>query len=165
MTGSEPRFDALDRAILAELARNARLPNNALAAAVGIAPSTCLARVRALQAAGVITGFRTEVSMREIGRPLQAMISVGLSGDVRADIRDYARRFIRYPQVLDVYYLAGRDDFLVHVAVRDTDALRDFVTDYLSADPGVARTETSIVFEHLRDLQLFPDPEAPPPSF
>lgn len=159
------QFDAVDRAILAKLARNARLPNNALAAAVGIAPSTCLTRVRALQAAGVITGFRTEVSMRAIDRPLQAMISVGLSADVRADIRDYARRFIRYPQVLDVYYLAGRDDFLVNVAVRDTDELRDFVTDYLSADPGVARTETSIVFEHLRDLRLFPDPDAGPPVF
>jgi DNA-binding Lrp family transcriptional regulator len=54
------------------------------------------------------------------------------------------------PEVLDVYFSAGADDYLLHVAMRDTGALRDFVLDHLSARPEVAATETILIFEHIR---------------
>lgn len=71
-------LDAVDRELLRRLALDARAQNSSLAAAVGIAPSTCLMRVRRLQEAGVIVGFRAEVSPAALGRPLQALVSVRL---------------------------------------------------------------------------------------
>lgn len=144
------RIDRIDRAILEQLAHDARMPNNALAAAVGVAPSTCLARVRALREAGVIRGFHADVDPVAIGRPIQAMIAVRLQAHARAQIADFARQIAAASEVLDVFFLAGADDFLVHVAARDTDNLREFVVVNLSGHPDVALTETNLIFQHIR---------------
>lgn len=125
------------------------MPNNALAAAVGVAPSTCLARVRALRERGVIRGFHAEIDPAAVGRGLQAMIAVRMQAGARAQLRDFARRVADRPEVMDLYFVAGADDFLIHVAVKDTATLRAFVVDQLSARPEVAVTQTSLIFEHL----------------
>jgi DNA-binding Lrp family transcriptional regulator len=117
---------------------------------VGIAPSTCHGRLRRLQDIGVIRGFYTDVDPAAIGRPLQAMISVSLQAGARGRIRHFIREIRKLPQVIDVYFLAGADDFILHVAARDTDDLRSFVVENLNADPDVAGTQTSLIFEHLR---------------
>lgn len=140
-------LDDVDRRLLRLLEQDARTPNNALAAAVGIAPSTCLARVRALREAGVIRGFHAEIDPTALGRGLQAMIAVRMHA--RDQLAAFARRLAARPEVLDVYFLAGADDFLVHVAVRDTQTLRAFVVEQLSAQREVAMTQTSLIFEHL----------------
>ena len=145
-----PSPDAVDRAILHELAADARIPNNALAERVGIAPSTCLGRVRALREHGVIRGFHADVEPGALGRDLQAMISVRLAAHARASMGPFAERISRRPEVLDVYFVAGADDYLLHVAVAGTGELRDFVARHLNLDPDVALTETSLIFEHLR---------------
>ena len=145
-----PVLDRVDRAILEQLAHDARIPNNALAAAVGVAPSTCLGRVRALREAGVVRGFHADVDPAAVGRPLQAMISVRVQSHARAQIADFARQIAGAPEVLDVFFLAGADDFLVHVAARDTDNLREFVVVNLSGHPDVALTETNLIFQHIR---------------
>ncbi|MBF6394161.1 winged helix-turn-helix transcriptional regulator, partial [Nocardia farcinica] len=69
-------LDDVDRILLDELARDGRMTNNALAAAAGIAPSTCLGRVRSLVERGVIRGFHADIDPAALGRSLQAMISV-----------------------------------------------------------------------------------------
>lgn len=143
-------LDDVDRRILAALHADARLPNNALAQMVGIAPSTCHARVRRLQDGGVIRGFYADIDPSAIGLTLEAMISVSLQSNARGRIRDFIQQIRRKPQVMDVYFLAGADDFLLHVAARDTEDLRRFVVDNLNADADVAGTQTSLIFEHLR---------------
>ncbi|HWS58307.1 MAG TPA: Lrp/AsnC family transcriptional regulator [Actinotalea sp.] len=143
------RLDATDRAILRLLREDARMPNNALAEAVGVAPSTCLGRVRALREAGVIRGFHADVDPAALGLHLQAMIAVRVQGTARGEMVAFARRIARRPEVMDVYFVAGADDFLIHVAAKDTETLRTFVVDQLSARPEVAYTETSLIFEHL----------------
>jgi len=142
-------LDETDRRILRLLEQDARVPNNALAAAVGIAPSTCLGRVRALREAGVIRGFHAEIDPAALGRGLQAMIAVRMQAGARSQLTAFAQRIAGRPEVMDVYFVAGADDFLLHVAVRDTDTLRAFVVDQLSAHPEVALTETSLIFEHI----------------
>src|SRR6185436_5169606 len=116
-------IDGVDRRILTALHADARMPNSALAELVGIAPSTCHGRLRRLQELGVIRGFYTDIDPTAIGLT---------------------------PQVMDVYFLAGADDFILHVAARDTDDLRAFVVENLNADADVAGTQTSLIFEHLR---------------
>jgi DNA-binding Lrp family transcriptional regulator len=142
-------LDEIDRRIVLELARDARLPNNTLAARAGIAPSTCLARVRALRERGVIRGYHADVDPAALGMPLQAMIAVRLQSDSRGHLRRFVADVARRGEVLNVYFLAGKDDFLLHVAAASTEDLRDFVED-LSSNADVAYTETSLIFEHVR---------------
>lgn len=143
-------LDDIDRRILTALHADARMSNSALAELVGIAASTCHGRVRRLQEAGVIRGFYADIAPAAIGLTLQAMISVSLQFNARGKIRDFIAQIRAKPQVMDVYFLAGADDFILHVAARDTDDLRAFVVENLNADADVAGTQTSLIFEHLR---------------
>ncbi len=142
-------LDVVDRALLRLLEQDARTPNNALAEQVGIAPSTCLARVRALRERGVIRGYHADVDPAATGHPLQAMISVRLQSDSRSRLAAFVERVGRLPEVRDVYFLAGADDYLLHVATADSGTLRDLVTS-LNEDTDVAGTRTSLIFEHHR---------------
>jgi DNA-binding Lrp family transcriptional regulator len=142
--------DDVDRRILTALHADARISNSALAEAIGIAPSTCHGRVRRLQELGVIRGFYTDINPAAIGLALQAMISVTLQSNARGKIRNFIQHIRNKPQVMDVYFLAGADDFILHVAARDTEDLRAFVVENLNADADVAGTQTSLIFEHLR---------------
>jgi DNA-binding Lrp family transcriptional regulator len=143
-------LDDVDRRILTALHADARMSNSALAELVGIAASTCHGRVRRLVDLGVIRGFYADIDPAAIGLTLQAMISVSLQSNARGKIRNFIGQIRRKPQVMDVYFLAGADDFLLHVAARDTDDLRSFVVENLNADADVAGTQTSLIFEHLR---------------
>ena len=144
-----PDLDETDLTIVRELARDARVPNNTLAARAGIAPSTCLGRVRALRERGIIRGYHADVDPAALGRPMQAMIAVRLQSDARGHLRTFVRGVARLPEVLNVFFLAGKDDFLLHVAAGSTDDLRVFV-ETLSSNTDVAYTETSLIFEHVR---------------
>ena len=117
-------LDDVDRRILLTLHADARISNSALADVVGIAPSTCHARLRRLQDLGVIRGFYTDIDPAAIGLTLQAMISVSLQSNARGKIRSFIQQIRRKPQVMDVYFLAGAEDFILHVAARDTDDLQ-----------------------------------------
>jgi DNA-binding Lrp family transcriptional regulator len=143
-------LDDVDRRILSLLHGDARITNTALAERIGVAPSTCHGRVRRLLDVGVIRGFYTDIDPAAIGLPLQAMISVTLQSNARGKIRSFIQQIRRRRQVMDVYFLAGADDFILHVAARDTDDLRSFVIENLNADADVAGTQTSLIFEHLR---------------
>jgi DNA-binding Lrp family transcriptional regulator len=145
-----PPLDDIDRRLLRELAADARIPNNALAARAGIAPSTCLGRVRALRESGVIRGYHADVDPTALGRPIQAMISVRLQSHARGHIPAFMAKIAALPEVLNVFFLGGADDFHVHIAASGTDNLRDFVVVNLSGDPDVALTETNLIFDHIR---------------
>jgi DNA-binding Lrp family transcriptional regulator len=143
-------IDDVDRRILTALHADARMSNSALADLVGIAASTCHGRVRRLQELGVIRGFYADIDPTALGLTLQAMISVSLQSNARGKIRNFIAHIRSRPQVMGVYFLAGADDFILHVAARDTDDLRAFVVENLNADADVAGTQTSLIFEHLR---------------
>ena len=142
-------LDDTDRAILRLLALDARMPNNAVAEAVGVAPSTCHGRIRALRERGVIRGFHADIDPAALGLGLQAMIAVRLGAHNRDQIDTFVRDVPRLPGVVGVFHVAGADDYLLHIAVRDSDALRDFVLDHLTGHPAVRHTETSLIFAHL----------------
>jgi DNA-binding Lrp family transcriptional regulator len=144
-----PALDAVDEAILRVLSTDARTPNNTLAAQVGVAPSTCLMRVRRLQDVGVIRGFHADLAPEALGKPLQAIVSVRLQAHARARIGSFAQEFARLPGVLNVFFLAGVNDFQIHVAAGSPDDLRDFVVKNLSASRDIAGTETNLIFEHI----------------
>lgn len=145
---AEPVLDEVDRLIVTELQLNGRITNAELAERVGIAASTCVARVRSLVSRKIITGFSAQVDPGVIGMGLQVLISVSIRSGARQRITEFSEELRSLPEVLQVFFLGGVEDFIVHLAVRDSDHVRDFVTDHLSAHPAVSSTRTSIVFSH-----------------
>jgi DNA-binding Lrp family transcriptional regulator len=149
-------LDRIDRAIVAALQNDARLPNNALAALVGVAPSTCLERVRSLRARGVVRGFHADIALEALSRRLEAIVAVRVRAHARTLVEQFREHALTLPEVVQVFHVTGADDFLLHVAVPDTDALRDFVLDRLAGRPEVGHVETRVVYEHTHRPVLEP---------
>jgi len=143
-------LDAVDVAILEGLSEDARMPNSRLAERVGIAPSTCLERVRALRRDGVLQGFHAEIDLAALGRPLQAMIAVRLTVHAREQIDAFTAAVRALPGVLSIFHMTGVNDYLLWVAAADAQDLREFVVDHLATHPAVAHAETSLIYEHKR---------------
>lgn len=145
-----PRLDRTDAAILTLLQNRARLSNKELAAAVGVAPSTCLERVRRLEAAGVLRAYRAEVDPPAVGVGLEALVAVRLRQHARPLVEAFEAHALALPEVVQLFHTAGANDFLVHVAVRDAEHLRDLALSAFTERPEVARIETALLFAHRR---------------
>ncbi|MFH8219637.1 Lrp/AsnC family transcriptional regulator [Streptomyces sp. NPDC018057] len=149
-------MDELNSALLRLLQQDGRRTNRELAEELGIAPSTCLERVRSLRERGVLLGFHAEVDLTALGRGLQAMIAVRVRPPTRAIIEQFQTFVARMPEVISVFVLTGTDDFLLHVAVRDADHLHSVVLDKLTERPELADVRTSMVYGHLRKTVIDP---------
>ncbi|KRE23482.1 Lrp/AsnC family transcriptional regulator [Agromyces sp. Soil535] len=145
----KPELDRVDRALLQALSTNARASGAALAAEVGVAESTVSLRLRRLQSLGTVRGYRVDVDLASLGVSLQALIAVRLVKHDRSEIDAFRAQVPHLPGVLAVYHMAGADDYLLHVAARDAEELRQFVLDHLTGHPAVAHTETNLIFEHV----------------
>lgn len=141
-------MDRIDDAILSALQNDGRMSNKELAAAVGLAPSSCLERVRRLQDRGVLTGFHAYVDTGALNIGLQAFVSVRLSQHSRELVESFRDHLISLREVVGVYHVAGQVDFMVHVAVRDAQHLRNLTLDEFTTRTEVSRLNTAIVYEH-----------------
>lgn len=144
-------LDPIDSRIIDELQKDGRITNAELAERVGIAPSTCLGRVRNLVSSGVISGFTALVDPQHLGLSLEVLISVTVRAGARQRISALSNELKELPEVLQLFFLGGVEDFIIHMAARDTDHVRDFVLEHLSAHPAVSSTRTSLVFSHHRN--------------
>ncbi len=159
------QLDRTFEQIIRLLQKNARLSNKELAARVGLAPSTCLERMRALEEAGVFTGFHAAVEPEVLGIHLQAMVSIRLNQHSRETLEAFKAHAQALPEVYALYHTGGVNDFLLHVMVRDANHLLELNLNNFSTRPEVAHIETVIIFEHKRDPVLpsyldLDDPEA-----
>ncbi len=141
-------IDRIDRDILAYLQHDARISNKDLAAKVGLAPSSCLARVRRLELSGAILGYHAAVDPRAYGVTLEALVAVRLEKHARTMIAAFERHLGTLPEVRGVFHVAGANDYLVHVAVRDAEHLREFALAAFATRAEVAHMETSLIFSH-----------------
>ena len=142
-------LDEVDHELLRLLSENARMTNADLAAAAGIAQSTCITRVRSLISRGVISSFSANINPAAIGLSSQVLISVTLRAGARSHLADFMKEMRSLPEVIQVFFLGGSEDFIVHLAVRDNDHVREFVLENLSSNATVASTRTNMVFEHI----------------
>lgn len=150
MNTSRRPLDRIDRALLGALAKNARASNKELAAMVGLAPSSCLERVRRLVREGVIRGFAADIDPVALGYELEAMMAIRLRQHTREQFEAFRRYSLTLPEVVAVYHMAGENDFLLHVLAHDAQHLRDLAIDRFISREEVGHIETWLVFEHLR---------------
>ena len=140
-------LDRIDFAILEALQNNGRLSNKELAALVHLSPASCWERVRQLREEGVLVGFHAELDPKAVGIGLQAMIGVRLKRHTREAVESFRAHALGIEEVIAVYHVTGDKDFLVQVAVRDAEHLRDLALEAFTTRREVANLETSLIFE------------------
>lgn len=147
-------LDRIDFDLLRLLRKNARLPNKDLAEKVGVAPSTALERIRRMRESKALLGFHAEVAPEAVGIGLQALVAVRLHQHSRALVEAFHAHLRTLPEVLTFYHVAGVDDFLVHVGVRDSAHMREFAMAAFTDRPEVAHIQTHLIFDFHRNTDL-----------
>lgn len=153
-------MDSVDLQILRLLQNDARMTNRDLAAAVGVAPSTCLDRVGRLRRAGVILGHELRLDPAKLGRPLEALLAVQVRPHRRDLVGPFIERVRALPEARALFHLTGPDDFLVHVAVAGAADLQRLVLDEFTARSEVVRVETRLIFQQWSCGPLLPPGKA-----
>ena len=140
-------MDRTDRAIIDELRRDARVSNVDLADRVSLSPSACLRRVRALEQAGVIRGYRAEIDPAADGRGFEVEVMIELTHKDRATVEEFERRIAVMDPVVACRRMFGVPDYLVRVAVADTAAYEAFYMNELAELPGIGRVSSQFMMK------------------
>ncbi len=156
--GRDQGLSEIELRILALLQADPRQTNRALADALGIAPSTALNRVRDLESRGVLAGFQARVDLGALGRGLEAMVSIRLQPKNAETVDRFVDHVWALPETIGLYLVSGANDALVHLAVRDSQALRETVLNGISNFPGVVDEQTSLIFDHRSKTEIEPAP-------
>jgi DNA-binding Lrp family transcriptional regulator len=152
----QAELDSVDWHILEELQNDATLPNRSLAEVVGLAPSSCLQRVRRLRELGVITGSHAVVDPAVLGLPLEAVISVNVRPHTRPVVAAFRAFVMAQPETRSIFHVSGQADFLIHIAVADSTHLQAFLMDKIASRTEVRNLTSSVVLERVETRALTP---------
>jgi len=149
-------MDTLDRQILIQLQQDGSLTNARLAQALGLSQSAMSERVRRLEQDGHITGYRALVDPASLGLGLQAFVAAELNHHSTASIQSFEQGVMTLQAVRACYHVAGRFDYLLHVAVRDLEHLGHLIKYDIAAIPGVDKVETMLVYSEVKSDEGWP---------
>jgi Lrp/AsnC family transcriptional regulator, leucine-responsive regulatory protein len=135
--------DRVDRAIVAKLQRDGRIANVDLADAISLSPSACLRRVKALEASGIIAGYRAEVSRPRAGLGLTVFIGLKVEGHSQATSAQIEQALLAIPAIVACYLVSGTDDFLVEAAVPDLASYEQLLLGHLLTIPSVIEARST----------------------
>ena len=152
------KLDTVDLRILHELQADGSLSNVALARRVHLSPSPCLARVKALEASGVISRYVALANAAALGLGLNVFISISLKAQNKEALADFERRIAEQDEVMECYLMTGDSDYLIRVAVADMAALERFILEQLSPIPGIEKIRSSFALKQVRYKTALPLP-------
>ena len=144
------KLDKTTLAILRELQANARISLQDLSERVGLSSSPCARRVRMLEDENVITGYHAEVNEKKVDLGFSVFVSVKLDRQVDDALREFERAIRACPEVVEAWLMTGNRDYLLRIAVRDTEAFEHFLTGRLTKFPQVASIESSIPLRRVK---------------
>lgn len=150
------RHDEIDLKILRVLQDEARITNVELAALVHLSPSPCLARVRALEAEGVIMRHVTLLDPRKIGLGVSVFVQITLERQVERALEQFERAIIDYDEVMECYLMTGDADYLIRIVVPDVETLERFIVQQLTKLPGVANIRSSFALKQVKYKTALP---------
>jgi Lrp/AsnC family leucine-responsive transcriptional regulator len=153
---ADPKLDSIDRTILIELQREGRLSNLELAQRVHLSPSACLRRVKALEDSGVISQYVALVNPRAVGKHGVSFTIINLESMNTPQLEAFEQAVRDQREVLDCYYVAGSNDYLIRFAYRDAEDLERFHSDVLMRLPGVARSNSLLVLRTVKKTTALP---------
>jgi DNA-binding Lrp family transcriptional regulator len=149
------RLDALDRQILTELQNDGRITNVELARRIGISAPPCLRRVRALEEAGFIKGYRALLDEKLLGYEVTVFAMVHLSSQAEADLKAFEDFVRKEPLVRECWMLSGEIDFILKCVAPDMKTFQAFVAE-LTAAPHVRNVKTSLTLRNSKDAAMVP---------
>jgi len=151
------QIDKIDRKILAQIQKDASLTNQQLAEKVGLSPSPCLRRVRALEDAGIIVRTVTVLDHKKLGLSLTAIILIGMDRHTPERFAAFEEQVSEYPEVLECYLVTGHDaDYMLKVVVPDMDQYHHFLLNRITRIQGVSGVHSSFVLKRVIDSTALP---------
>jgi Lrp/AsnC family transcriptional regulator, leucine-responsive regulatory protein len=151
------QIDRYDRQIIEILQRDGRISNQDLADRIGLSPSPCLRRVRALEESGLITGYRALIDAKKLGLSLMALIHISMDQHTPERFANFEAQVGDIPEVLECLLITGQDaDYQLKVVVRDMDAYQDLLLDRITRIPGVTGVHSSFVLRRVVDKTSLP---------
>lgn len=155
---AEQRLDRIDRAILAGLVENGRIPNAQLAEKVGLSPSPCWQRVRRLEESGIIAAYTATLDQARLGAADIVIVEVALDRHDEAVLEEFGRAMTALPEVLEVYLTTGEYDYMIKVAVDGTSGYEEFLRRKLYKVRGLRHSRSSFALRCLKRVQSFVPP-------
>ena len=150
-------LDRYDRHILEVLQSDGRLSNQELADRIGLSPSPCLRRVRALEEAGLITGYRALVDAKKLGLSLMALLHISMDKHTPERFANFEKKVAAQPEVLECLLITGQEaDYQLKVIIRDMDAYQDLLLNRITRIEGVTGVHTSFVLRRVLDKTAVP---------
>ncbi|MEV0613560.1 Lrp/AsnC family transcriptional regulator [Nonomuraea sp. NPDC050404] len=149
--GTNISLDYVDREILFQLAQDGRMSNVELARRVGLTPPPCLRRVKRLEEAGVIAGYRAQISPEALGRSLEVVMSVEIAVNDLQTVEEFESRVAALEEVLEFRRMFGRPDYYLRVAVADQIAYEQFLSGQILPLPAVARVDSHLTMKRIKD--------------
>ena len=150
-------LDAYDRRILIELQQDGRISNQDLADRIGLSPSPCLRRVRALHDAGIIIGYHARLDASQLGLTLMALIHISMDRHTPERFSNFEQQVSALPQVLECLLITGQDaDYQLKVVVRDMQAYQDLLLNHITRIDGVSGVHSSFVMRRIIDTTAIP---------
>jgi len=149
------RLDAIDWKILDELQRNGRITNVELARRVGISAPPCLRRMRALEEAGFIKGYRALLDQKLLGYEINVFAMVHLASQAEPDLLAFENFVKARPLVRECWMLSGEIDFILKCVAPDLRRFQEFIAE-LTAAPNVRNVKTSLVLKVSKDAPIVP---------
>ncbi len=151
------QLDRYDRHILQVLQADARLSNQELAERIGLSPSPCLRRVRALEEAGLITGYRALVDAKKLGLTLMALLHISMDKHTPERFANFEKKVGAQPEVLECLLITGQEaDYQLKVVIRDMDAYQELLLNRITRIEGVTGVHTSFVLRRVVDKTAVP---------
>ena len=152
------KLDPIDKRIIFELQADGALSNVELARRVHLSPSPCLARVKALEAAGVIERYVALANAQALGLGLNVFISISLKAQSKDALATFERHIAEHDEVMECYLMTGDSDYLIRVAVADIAALEKFILEQLTPIPGLEKIRSSFALKQVRYKTALPLP-------
>jgi Lrp/AsnC family leucine-responsive transcriptional regulator len=150
-------IDRYDRQILHALQEDGRISNQDLADRIGLSPSPCLRRVRALEEAGIIAGYRALLDARKLGLSLMALIHISMDRHTPDRFENFEAEIGAIPEVMECLLITGQDaDYQLKVVVRDMDAYQELLLNRITRIPGVTGVHSSFVLRRVVDKTALP---------
>jgi DNA-binding Lrp family transcriptional regulator len=146
------KLDKIDRQLLQDLQENGRMTNVELAARAGISAPPCLRRVRALEAAGYISGYHATLNPEMLGFGITVFAQVGLASQAEVDLVAFETLVREWPEVRECHMLAGEADFLLKVVARDWDSYNRFLTSELTSAPNVSHVKSALAIRRSKQV-------------
>ncbi|SDU25873.1 Lrp/AsnC family transcriptional regulator [Stappia sp. ES.058] len=151
-------FDRIDRRILTLLQSDGRISNSELADAVGLSPSACLRRVRALEESGVIERYVALLDQERIGRRMDIFVEISLNSQSNEVLTAFEEAVAQSPEIMECYLMAGDADYMLRIAAADPTHFEHIHRAHLTRLPGVSRMRSSFAIRTIAKSTAFPLP-------